>query len=210
MHPSLDDLLALRDGEAPAETARHVEQCGRCSNELEDLRSAASALRSLPTLGTDRDLWPEIRRRALNRRRRDRVVWIGAVAASILVVAATVVLLRSPEALVGIETANADAEIAFDELTAASRGLEAVLRDPALRRQVLSPRRAAVIVDLEDRIATLDLVMVDQTTDWGVEQDIALWSRRVELLDALVTARTGALGEEGVGYAVFRYEGSQP
>jgi ABC-type enterochelin transport system substrate-binding protein len=74
---------------------------------------------------------------------------------------------------------------------------------------VLSPRRAAVIVDLEDRIATLDMAMADQTADWGVEKNVALWSRRVELLDALVTARTGTLGEEGVGYAVFRYEGSQ-
>jgi hypothetical protein len=209
MHPNLEDLLASRDGEGPVEAARHVEQCGRCSDEIEELRSAAFALRSLPVLGADRDLWPEIRRGVVKRRRRNLFLRLGTAAASIVAVVATVVLVRSPGFPTSLETAHAGAEIAIDELTAASRGLEAVLREPALHRQVLSPRRAAVIVDLEDRIATLDMAMADQTADWGVEKNVALWSRRVELLDALVTARTGTLGEEGVGYAVFRYEGSQ-
>lgn len=210
MHPNLDDLLALRDGNGPAEAARHVKQCTQCSDELEELRSAASALRALPAVGTDRDVWPEIRRRVVGRRRRTLALRIGSAAASIVAVVATVVLVRSPDSPTSREAATAGAQIAIDELAAASRGLEAVLRDPALRRRVLSPRRAAVIVDLEDRIAALDMAMADQPMDWGVERNVALWSHRVELLDALVTARTVTLGEEGVGYAVFQYEGSQP
>lgn len=210
MHPSLDDLLALRDGDGPAEAARHVEQCTQCSDEIEELRSAALALRALPGVGTSRDHWPEIRRRVVGRRRRIRALQIGAVAASIIAVVATVVTVRSPVSTTRPVASTADARIAIDELAEASRELEAVLRAPALRRQVLSPKRAAVIVDLEDRIAVLDMALADQPTDWGVEQNVALWSHRVELLDALVTTRTGALGEEGVGYAVFRYEGSQP
>ncbi len=210
MHPNLDDLLALRDGKSPAEAARHVEQCAQCSAELEELRSAASALRALPQVGADRDLWPEIRRRAVGHRRKKLALQVGAVAASIVAVVAAVVQLRSPAPIRGPEATASNAQGAIDELAAASQGLEAVLRDPALRRQVLSPRRAAVIVDLEDRIAVLDMAMADQPMDWGVEKNVALWSHRVELLDALVTARTGDLGEEGVGYAVFRYEGSQP
>lgn len=208
MHPNLEDLLALRDGDGPADAARHVEQCGWCSDEIEDLRSAASGLRALPSLGMDRDLWPAIRKRVVQRRRRNLVLRLGAVAATIVAVVATVLLVRPPTPPPGLETAQAGAEMAIDELTAASRGLEAVLRDPSLDRQVLSPRQAAVIVDLEDRIATLDMAMADQTNDWGVEESVALWSRRVELLDALVTARTSAIGDDGVGYAVFRYEGS--
>jgi len=209
MHPNLDDLLALRDGDGPADAARHVEQCGRCSDEIEDLRSAASALRALPSLGMDRDIWPAIRKRVVQRRRRKLVLRLGAVAATIVAMVATVVLVRSPTPRPGLETAQAGAEMAIDELTAASRGLEAVLRDPALQRQVLSPRRAAVIVDLEDRLAILDMALADQPTEWGVEQNVALWSHRVELLDALVTARTGDLGGKGVSYAVIQYEGSQ-
>jgi hypothetical protein len=51
MHPTLDDLLALRDGDGPADAARHVEQCERCSGAIEELRAAASALRALPASG---------------------------------------------------------------------------------------------------------------------------------------------------------------
>jgi hypothetical protein len=75
---------------------------------------------------------------------------------------------------------------------------------------VLSPRRAAVIVDLEDRIALVDTALADPPSAWGVEENVVLWSHRVELLDALVAARVGTMNEEGVGYAVFQYEGSQP
>ena len=210
MHPNLDDLLALRDGEGPAEAARHVERCEQCSDEIEELRSASSALRALPAVGADRDLWPEIRRREVGRRRRILALQIGAVAASMIAVMTTVFLVRAPDSLMGPVASTEGARFAIDELTDASRELEAVLRDPALQQQVLSPSRAAVIVDLEDRIAVLEMALADQPSDWGVEQNVALWSHRVELLDALVTARTGTLGEDGVGYAVFRYEGSQP
>lgn len=210
MHPNMDDLLALRDGDGSAETVRHVEQCPQCSAAVEDLRSTANALRELPRLGSERDHWPEIRRRVVEQRRRRLVVRIGAVAASVIVVVTTAVLFKTPVATPVPETAQADARVVVDELAAASRGLEAVLRDPGLRRQVLSPRRAAVIVDLEDRIAAVDMALADQPIEWGVEQNVALWSHRVELLDALVTARTGDLGEKGVSYAVIQHEGSQP
>jgi len=210
MHPTIDDLLALRDGNGTAEAARHVEQCAQCSAEVVNLRTAAAALRSLPLVGVDRDHWPEIRRRVVERRRRRRAVQIGAFAASVIAVLTTVVLVRSPGTTVSSDRAAANAQVAIDELAAASSGLEAVLRDPALQRQVLSPRRAAVIIDIEDRIAILDMALADQPTDRGVEQNVALWSHRVELLDALVTARTGDLGEMGVSSAVIHYEGSQP
>ena len=210
MHANMDDLLALRDGDGSAEAVRHVEQCARCSAAVEELRTTTSALRSLPAVGSERDHWPEIRRRVVERRRRRLAVQIGAVAASIIAVVTTVVVMRSPVATVSPDYAVADARVAIDELAAASRGLEAVLRDPALQRQVLSPRRAAVIIDIEDRLAVLDMALADQPTEWGPEQNVALWSHRVELLDALVTARTGDLGEKGMSYAVIQYEGSQP
>ncbi len=209
MHPKMDDLLALRDGDGSDEAVRHVERCARCSAAVEELRVTASALSALPTIGSDRDHWPEIRRRVVERRRRRRALQIAAVAASIIAVVTTVVLVQSPEQAPSSSVRIAEARIAIDDLAAASSGLEAILRDPALQRQVLSPRRAAVIIDLEDRIAVLDMALADQPTSWGVEQNVALWSHRVELLDALVTARTGDLGETGVSYAVSQHEGSQ-
>jgi hypothetical protein len=209
MHPNLDDLLSLRDGDGPPEAARHVERCVRCTEEIDELRAVASALRALPPVGSAQDHWPEIRRRIVSRRRKSRALRTGALAASIIAAVTSVVLLRSPAPATSPEAGAEGARIAIDDLTAASRGLESVLRDPALQRQVLSPRRAAVIVDLEDRIAVVDLALADQPDAWGVDGNVALWSHRVELLDALVAARTGALDSDGVVSAVLENEGSQ-
>jgi hypothetical protein len=210
MHPNLDELLALRDGDGSAETAQHVAHCARCSHELDELCAAAAALRALPRVGVDRDPWPDIRRRVVTRRRRALTVRIGAVAASVLAAVTAVVLTQSGDQPARLEAGAAGARAAVTELEAASRGLEATLRDPALQYQVLSPRRAAVIADLEDRIAVVDMALVERSADWSTAQNIALWSHRVELLDALVAARTGSEDDNGVGYAVFHYEGSQP
>lgn len=210
MHPKLDDLLALRDGDGSAAVAGHVERCPRCADELAGLRAAAAALRSLPALGPDADHWPEIRRRVVARRRA-RTLRLGAAAAAVAVVVTAVVMTRStaPTAVPG--PPGASARFAVDELAAASRGLEAVLRDPALQGQVLSPRRAAVIIDLEDRIAAVDLALADHSSGEPAATDVALWSHRVELLDALVAARDGSLDDDG-GFvrAVYQHEGSQP
>ncbi len=209
MHPNLDDLLSLRDGDGPPEAARHVERCARCTEAIDEMRAVASALRALPPVGSAQDHWPEIRRRIVSRRRKSRALRIGALAASIVAAVTSVVLLRSPAPATSPEAAAEGAWIAIDDLAAASRSLESVLRDPALQRQVLSPRRAAVIVDLEDRIAVVDMALADQPTELGVDGNVVLWSHRVELLDALVAARTGTLDSEGVVSAVLEHEGSQ-
>lgn len=209
MHPNLDDLLSLRDGDGPPEAARHVERCARCTEAIDEMRAVASALRALPPVGSAQDHWPEIRRRIVSRRRKSRALRIGALAASIVAAVTSVVLLRSPAPATSPEAAAEGAWIAIDDLAAASRSLESVLRDPALQRQVLSPRRAAVIVDLEDRIAVVDMALADQPTALGVDGNVVLWSHRVELLDALVAARTGTLDSEGVVSAVLEHEGSQ-
>jgi hypothetical protein len=209
MHPNLDELLALRDGDGPAAASGHVARCPRCADELAELRAAAAALRSLPVLGPERDHWPEIRRRVFARRRA-RAVRLVAAAASFAAVVTTTVLTRSPSPTGAPDPSAASARTAVDELAAASRGLEEVLRDPALQRQVLSPRRAAVIIDIEDRIAVVDAVLADQFSDEPVATDVALWSYRVELLDALVAARAGSLGDGGFVQAVYQHEGSQP
>lgn len=209
MHPNLDDLLSLRDGDGPPEAARHVERCARCTVAIDEMRAVASALRALPPVGSAQDHWPEIRRRIVSRRRKSRALRIGALAASIVAAVTSVVLLRSPAPATSPEAAAEGAWIAIDDLAAASRSLESVLRDPALQRQVLSPRRAAVIVDLEDRIAVVDMALADQPTALGVDGNVVLWSHRVELLDALVAARTGTLDSEGVVSAVLEHEGSQ-
>lgn len=102
-----------------------------------------------------------------------------------------------------------DTREAIEHLSSASRDLEMILQESSLQTCVLSPRRAAMIVELEDRIALVDLALSRQTEREPGERAVALWSDRVELLDALVTVRSGDLRSDGVTYADNRYQGSQ-
>jgi hypothetical protein len=98
--------------------------------------------------------------------------------------------------------------VAVEHLSAASRELELVLQDPSLRSRVLSPQRAAVIVELEDRIALVDRALAENADQEPGARTVVLWSERVELLDALVAARGGEPREIVVTPAVIRNQGS--
>jgi hypothetical protein len=209
MHPNLDELLALRDGDGAAETARHVERCEHCRTELEELRAAARALKDLPSFEAPDEAWPEIRHRIVFRRRRSTRARFGLVAASLLAVAAVTLVMRfgavedDPMA-----SGTGEPRLAVEHLSNASRELELVLRNPSLQSRVLSPGRAAMIVELEDRIALVDVALAQNADREPDERAVVLWSDRVHLLDALVTARGGDTRETGVVDAVNRNQGS--
>ena len=209
MHPKLDELLALRDGDGSAETARHVEECGICRDELEELRVTARALQDLPSFELPVTAWSEIRHRIVSHRRRSSRLRIGLVAASLLAVVATVLVVQFG----GVDDDPrrpriGETRLAVEHLSSASRELELVLRDPSLQSRVLSPGRAAMIVELEDRIALVDFALAQHTDQEPDERAVVLWSNRVQLLDALVTARGGETRETGVIHAVNRNQGS--
>lgn len=208
MHPEMDELLALRDGEGSAEAGRHAERCERCRAEIEALRSAAAALRSLPQSEPPSGAWDEIRRRIAARKRRAVAIRLGLAAAAVFVVATAVVVERLAM-LKGGDNAmsSGDVRATVEQLSSASRELETVLQDLSVRAPVLTPRRAAMIVELEDRIALVDLAL-GQSSDATGELEVALWSDRVELLDALVAVRGADSETDGVMFAVNRNQGS--
>ena len=130
-------------------------------------------------------------------------------AASVLVVAAVSLVarfgaVRSDPKPPGIS----ETRLAVEHLSNASRELEFVLQDPSLQSRVLSPRRAAMIVELEDRIALVDIALAQNTDQEPDQRAVVLWSDRVELLDALVTARGGETRDISVIPAVNRNQGS--
>ena len=209
MHPKLDELLALRDGEGAADVVRHVQRCETCRTELAGLRAMAVALEELPPLEIPGDVWPEIRRRIISRHRRSTRVRLALIAASVLAVATVTVVARF--GAVGgdpIRPGIDETRLAVEYLSDASRELERVLRDPSLQSPVLSPWRAAMIVELEDRIALVDIALAQHADRDSLEREVVLWSDRVELLDALVAARGGDTRNFGVTYAVTRTQGS--
>lgn len=209
MHPNMEELLALRDGYGATDTARHVEGCERCRAELEGLEATAHALRDLPSFEAPHEAWSVIRHRIVARRRSSIRFRFGLVAACLLAVASVTLVVRfrtvvddPPAPSIG------ETRLAVEHLSSASRELELVLRDPSLQSRVLSPGRAAMIVELEDRIALVDIALAQSADQEPDERAVVLWSDRVQLLDALVTVRGAETRDFGVTHAVNRQQRS--
>jgi hypothetical protein len=209
MHPSQQELLDLRDGEGTAETERHLQSCVRCAREVDELRVAADALRDLPCFSPEEDLWPRVEGALLDRRRRKTRLIVGAVAAALVVAATSLVAVRLGSRGESIARVSpADLGMAVEQLQVASSELESMLQSPSLRAPVLSPQRAALIVEIEDRIAVVDLALSRNEPEFAGPRAVALWSDRVELLDALVVVRSGDRRDERYRYATFDEERS--
>ncbi len=183
-HCTLEELLALRDGEATAAARRHVEECSGCRAEVERLHQVAAALKALPAARPPRDRWPEVRAIAAGARRRRR--WITAGWAS-LAAAAGVAAILGVRAVRSSGGQMAAQRVNLDSLVAVSQQLEEALRtlDPTSR--VLSGRAASTIAQLEDGIALLDAQLADaQHRSASQDELLRLWQQRVQLMNQLV------------------------
>lgn len=198
MHPTIKELLALQDGEAGAEVARHVTGCELCSRELEHLRTVVSDLCELPAVAPEHDGWQRLQLsiRRDRHRRRWRQGLAAAAALLISVGLASLLLLLHTSQKSAPETVRVEQpELSMEELMYASQHLETLLHSPTVRYRVLTPRQAAIIVDLEDRIALIDAELSLATTQVSTAPatarearpvPIQLWLNRVELLHTMV------------------------
>lgn len=186
MHPTLDELLAVRDGEGDATVAAHVAACPSCSVHLARLAALPNALAGLPPVQAERDLWPALREKLERDRFAKRWTRFGWAAAGFALVVTLATAVRG-----GIEAWH-EAKIAHETgvLVAESQQLEGQLR--ALERgSVLRGRRASTVLEIEDRIATVDahLAGISGKTK-PTPEAVDLWRERVMLLGALVDARS--------------------
>ncbi len=186
MHPTLDELLTARDSEGDATVAAHVATCPSCSAQLARLAALPDALAGLPLARAERDLWPTVRtglERVRFARRWARFGWVAAGFAIAVTLAAAV---RG-----GVDAWH-EARIARETgaLVAESQDLESQLR--ALERgSVLRGRSAGTVLEIEDRIATLDAHLAGIGGKAKPSREAAdLWRERVMLLGALVDARS--------------------
>jgi len=186
MHVSLEALLDLRDGAAEAAVADHVAACAECAAELERLREAGEALRSLPALAPERDLWPAVSAAAVAERGRRRLARAGWVAASVAAVVSLVAGVRGT--IEAVQEMRISREVR--SLVAESQRLEQALRSPDAGGRVVDGRVAGTIVNLEDRIAVIDARLAPESEETLATQDaLKLWHERVRLLDALVAVQ---------------------
>jgi len=191
MHPALDELIALEDGERRPEVAAHLEECPECRAEVARLRVLREALRSLPARPASRDLWPSTAARLKSGRRTRFLLW-GAAAAA-LVLAGALGLSRyvrtgGPAPAPGTKAAAAPpADPKVAALITQSQALEQVLKSYESGSPVMTSRSAGAIADLQDRVALIDLqIGMAEDGSTGADRLQELWKYRVQLLASLV------------------------
>lgn len=178
LHCSLEDLLAIRDGEGSAVAQRHLESCPQCRSEYELLHQRVAALRALPALTPPRDRWPAVRESLLRVRRRGRVMRLASLAAAAALAGLLAVRFGAPK-----QEEPVVEPITLEDLISQSRMLEETLRSLDPTSRVLSGRAAGAIAELEDRIAVLDARLVEVRDPSAARE---LWEERVQLMGQLV------------------------
>lgn len=179
MHCTMEDLVALRGGEGSVWARKHVTDCADCRDQLDALHQRIAQLKALPALRPSRDRWPAVREVVVGARRaRRRAVWtVGGLAAAAGLVA--LLTLR----VVGPSVALAD-EIA--RVKDSSAALEADLRPYYEIGRPVSGREAAIVAELEDRIAVIDGALAQAAREPELLQ---LWQQRVGLMQQLYGVR---------------------
>lgn len=203
-----EDLLTLRDGEPIDAALREgILRDAEARRDLAVLGERRRALAALPDCAPD----PEIDRQVLammrdaarggKQRRGRRRFGFAAVLALPLAIAAIVWPTRDPvppaaPVAVAMETPAAPPRLVryeeqdYRTLRAQSAELEQALFSLPAPRAVISAGTAGTIVDLEDRIAAIDVSLNQAEFDGALPHDrAAIWRERVELMNALVQVR---------------------
>ena len=184
MHCTMDDLGALRAGEASVWARRHITTCATCQAELEKVYQRVAQLKALPALRPPRDRWPALQavlRAERSRRRRTWGAWSGSLALAATIAA---VMLMQPS---GQGELHAELHKAKQQ----SATLEDSLKQYDVESSVLSGHAAAVFAELEDRISMLDGALAQRVegSHEGDAELVRLWQERVGLMRQLVNAR---------------------
>lgn len=181
MHCTMDDLNALRAGEASVWARRHITTCAACRAELELLYQRVAQLKALPALRPSRDGWPALQavlRAERSRKRRAWRTWTGSLALAASV--AALLLVRPSSGSLHAELSRAKQQ---------SATLEDSLQQYDVEDRVLSGHAAALVAELEDRISELDGTLAQQHQRAREAELVRLWQERVGLMRELVNVR---------------------
>ena len=196
MHDRTENLLSVRDGEPlDAEQRDAIDASPELRLEVERLRRIQRGLKELPELAAPPGVWERTLASVDAPRRRQRRIWAGiGVAAAIAAVAIGYLATQSerpsipPSIVVGSPSMNVR-PVPFVVLLEESAALEQVLAEMP-RRPMMAGSTAATIAGLEAQIAFIDGQLAYASTV-GLQQpyQAALWSERVDLMNALVHVR---------------------
>lgn len=195
IHPTLEELLAVRDGEGLTEIAAHVESCETCQHTVDEARCLRQRLRELPSEEPPAGGWESLRSRMQARRQSLLLARCGWAAAAAMVLFTTTVAIRG-----GIE-AWEEAKLArqLESLVAESQRLEGELHSVEADGRVMSGRTAYAIADLQGRIEELDARLGTARRERKPTQEVVeLWQQRVSLLDDLASVQSARVAYVGI------------
>jgi hypothetical protein len=179
MHCTIEDLVAVRDGEGSVWARRHLEECADCRAERERLYQRVAQLKALPARRPSRDRWPAIRDTVRADRRRVRQRWLrGGLALAAALGGLMIVrpMLENPTHAEDLAQAKQQ-----------SAQLETALQDYDSDSRVMSGREADLTAQLEDQIASLDGQLARLGDAGSADaQLVDLWKQRVDLMQQLV------------------------
>jgi hypothetical protein len=197
MRPSTEDLLSARDGEPlAADTRAAIEASPESTHEVERLRALQRSLQALPELTPPAGVWERIvaaeQYAAVAPRRVARVLGgFGVAAAAALFALIYFVAGPTDEPPTIVRGSSPEARsVTYAPLVAESARLERLLAEMPPRSHVVRLGTVSTIVGLEDQIALLD-EQLSHGDAIGLEgpQRAALWSERVDLMNALILVR---------------------
>ena len=196
MHPTLEQLLAFRDGEEPEGVREHLSGCAECAAEVERLSGLVERMRALPAAPPAKDMWPALRAQ-LGGETKKKWGAIGTLAASVLVAASVVTGVwlwhapgGGPKTAPGVQQQAAQPSD-IQPIISESQKLEGAIRHASAGTPVLSGKTAGAIANIEDSIAILDFkISLLKDSSEQHDQLKKLWQQRVRLLQALVQVRT--------------------
>src|SRR5216683_1230887 len=185
MHCTMDDLVAVRDGEGSAQVRRHLEDCAACRAELDAIYQRVAQLKALPALRPPRDRWEAVRAEVVAAQRRRRSVWGALSLAAAAALAGLIVF--GPWS--GGNTLHAELSQAKQRCSK----LESALQQYDADARVVSGRSAALAAQLEDQIAAVDGRLSQLSPRGGRRTPEAelvdLWTQRATLMQQLYQVR---------------------
>lgn len=199
MHASVEQLIALRDGQPlAAEAAAHVHGCAECGQALLRLSDWRQRMRALPAFDAPNDSWARVAERLDQSAGANRARWWPAAGIGVAVSLAVAVVLVAWHPWVPVNSiATATSGMALDagrlaQLQAQSRYLENAvqLMNADSNPSIVNAGSAATVAALEDRIALVDYAINGMTArPQAGAQLTQLWQQRVDLMQSLAAVR---------------------
>lgn len=189
MHPTLNDLLTVRDG-GKSDANRHVLNCKFCQQELANIETIADNLSDLPEQDVPLDAWKKVIRTegvdakivSRSHRRFSNSFKYGVAASFVITVFITLfAMVRSPNILTSDQP----------ELMAESKALIYTLAGKNLDKSQLTSRQQFKIEQLQWQLMMLDqrLALVEASNN--SEQLEQLLGQRIQHLKLLHAAYSG-------------------